>query len=243
MNQIIIRQPAGLGDIFFTQKIAYFLHEYYKCDIVWPIIKEFSWIKDYLKVPFINFVNEQDNFQDKEALKNDVSYIFEWGNSIIIPLQIADWAFSGSIMHAKYKLVDLDFNDWVDYFYFTRNTKREDYLFYDVLILSDNEDYIFVNNNFGSPPNSISIKNIEYPKNIRCIEMDFLGFDNLFDWCKVIENAKEIYTVETSICYLIEKLICKTEFVNLYSRNRAPNFDYIKNIFNKKYKYYEGRCV
>jgi len=243
MNQIIIRQPAGLGDIFFTQKIAHFLYEHYKYDIVWPVVEEFSWIKDYLKIPFIDFVSEKNDFQDKEALKNDVSYIFEWGGSIIIPLQRADWKFSGSMMHAKYKLVNLDFNDWVNYFFFVRDIERENYLFYDVLKLNDNEDYIFVNKNFGSPPNNISIKNIEYPKNIRCVEMNFLGFDNLFDWCKVIENAKEIYTVETSICYLIEKLICKAEVINLYSRNRVPDFDYIKNIFNKKYKYYEGRGI
>jgi hypothetical protein len=243
MNQIIIRQPAGLGDIFFTQKIAHILHQYYNCNIVWPVIKEFIWIKDYLKIPFIEFINEEYDFVDKDALKNDVSYIFEWGNSMVIPLQRADLVFTGSVMHAKYKLVDLDFYDWVDYFLFSRNIERENYLYYDVLGLKDGEEYIFVNKNFASPPNNLSIKNIEYSKNIKTIEMDFLGFDNLFDWCKVIENAKEIYTVETSICYILEKLICKSEKIFLYSRNRKADFSYMDGILKKNYLYYEGRCI
>jgi hypothetical protein len=243
MKQIIIRQPAGLGDIFFTQKIAYFLHNHYNCNITWPVIKEFIWIKDYIKLPYINFVNENDDFQDKDALNNDVAYVFEWNDSIVVPLQRADWIFGGSVMHAKYKLVDLYFHDWRDYFSFIRNTERENYLFYEVLGLKDGEDYIFVNKNFGSPPNSVSIKNMKYPSDIKIVEMDFLGFDNLFDWCKVIENAKEIYTVETSICYIIEKLNCKSEKISLYSRNRDADFSYMDGILTKNYLYYEGRCI
>ena len=43
----LVRQPAGIGDIFFTQKIAkHFIAQGY--DVLWPVIEQFSFIKDYI---------------------------------------------------------------------------------------------------------------------------------------------------------------------------------------------------
>jgi hypothetical protein len=245
IKTILIKQPAGLGDIFFCQKIAYALYDKYKCNIIWPVIPEFIWIKEYIQVPFIQFVDIESNFLFKEAFDNinDVSYIFSLQDCLIIPLQRADWTIPGSVMEAKYKLIGLEFDDWVNYFTIKRNLERENNLYFNILGLKEDEEYVFVNKNFASPPNTKKITNINYPDNKKIIEMQFIPGDNIFDWLKVIENASEIYTVETSICYFIEKLNCKSKQINLYSRDKKPNFDYIKNIFNKNYIYYEGRCI
>ena len=62
----LIRQPAGIGDIFFLQKIAkHYISEGY--EILWPVISEFNYIKDYIKVNGITFVNEQDSFPYKNV--------------------------------------------------------------------------------------------------------------------------------------------------------------------------------
>ena len=48
MKPCLIKQPAGIGDIFFCQKIArYMIHHGY--DVIWPVLPSISWIKDYIK--------------------------------------------------------------------------------------------------------------------------------------------------------------------------------------------------
>ena len=48
MKPCLIKQPAGIGDIFFCQKIArYMMHHGY--DVIWPVLPSISWIKDYIK--------------------------------------------------------------------------------------------------------------------------------------------------------------------------------------------------
>ena len=60
----LIRQPAGIGDIFFTQKIAkdYISKGYL---VIWPVIEQFEFIKDYIKIDGLTFVNENFNFPHK----------------------------------------------------------------------------------------------------------------------------------------------------------------------------------
>ena len=66
--------------------------------------------------------------------------------------------------------------------------------------------------------------------------MQFLNDITLFDWCKVIENASEIHTVETSLNYIIEKLDIKGS-LNMYSKWSPPNYDHVKMLFKKPWKY------
>ena len=60
----LIRQPAGIGDIFFTQKIAKdLISKGY--EVWWPVIQQFEFIKDYIKVDGLKFVTENENFPHK----------------------------------------------------------------------------------------------------------------------------------------------------------------------------------
>ena len=237
MNKIIIRQPAGIGDIFFTQKIAYYLHNYYKLDIIWPVIPEFYWIKDYIKVPFIEFVSIESEFEGKNALSNDVPYIFEYDNFLVVPLQRADWVFPGSVMDAKYKMVDLEFEDWADYFSFERNIQKENELYCKILGLSDDSKYCLVSKNYGSPPKFETI-DIRYHGDLDVINLSFINNITLIDWCKVIENASEIHTMDSSINFIIDKLNLKTNNLSLYLK---PGGQTAKHLFKTKFnKIYEN---
>ena len=231
MNKIIIRQPAGIGDIFFTQKIAHYLHQHYKLDIIWPVIPEFIWIKDYIKNPFLHFVLIDSEFEGKHVLENDVPYIFEYDNFLVIPLQRADWVFNGSVMDAKYKMVDLDFEDWRDYFIFERNIEKENELYYNILGLNDDSKYCLISKNYGSPPDFRSV-DIQYFGNLNIIELSFIDNITLIDWCKVIENATEIHTMDSSINYIIDKLKLKAKNISLYLK---PGGDTAKHLFKTKF--------
>jgi hypothetical protein len=139
-------------------------------------------------------------------------------------------------MDAKYKLVNLDFNDWNDYFNFKRNIDKENKLYYDVLGLKDDSEYVFVNRQFASPPETQICKYIDLNRFSNYIEMKYINDFTIFDWCKVIENAKEIHTVETSINYIIDKINPKGK-LEMYSKHTPPSYNQVQHLFKSNWNY------
>lgn len=231
----IIRQPAGLGDIIFTQKIAQtIIKENMASHIIWPVIKEYTYISDYIESEGITYINENEFFPYKKTYLSNPKQIIDTKDLLYIPLQAADSIIRGyPVMQAKYKLCGMGYNDWKDYFQFKRNKKRESFL---ENYLNIKEPFTLVNNNFGS-------KDYAYLKNNRgisirgnCVCMKYLDFDNIFDWVGIIEKADDIHTVDTVWCYFMEKLGIKKATV--YSRNHDPDFfKYVVGIFNPMWVY------
>lgn len=223
----LIRQPAGIGDIFFTQKIAkdYLIKGY---TVIWPVISQFEFIKDYIKINGLTFVNENIDFPYKNIYNEGHSkpMLINWYD-VYLPIQHFDRHYNGPVMHAKYKLLDMDFSDWVEHFTFERNLEREQKLI-DYFDANDRE-FVFVNRMYGSPPHSQPCSHMGEYEN--AIEMIYLGWDNLFDWIGLLLKAKHIYTVETSILYIISKLGLKN--VTVYSRHNPPSFHQVEHIFDK----------
>src|SRR4030065_2660848 len=149
MNKIcLIRQSAGLGDIFFCQKIGC----YYKdrgYEIVWPVIKEFTWLSDYLdNFDYCSVDSDfihKDSYTDlnNKAITDNDAFIF-------IPLH-GHYLLDSSVMISKYRFVNIDHRDWANYFNFKRNINKENILFYDILRLNDDSEYNFVNKIYASP--------------------------------------------------------------------------------------------
>lgn len=239
----LIRQPAGLGDIFFCQKIAHHFNEM-GYEIIWPIKTDFYYLQSYLNNDSITYIPDNLSFPYKDLYTNmsikepvtdkDKTFIF-------LPLH-GGVLTDDSVMISKYNSVRLDWKDWKKYFEFKRNLYKEDILYRVILGLREDEEYNFVNNMFASPPDiqykEISDINNQY-KNITMKMHDGI---TLFDWCKVIEKAKNIYTVETSLNYIIEKLSIEAERggeMRMYSKWNPPDFHHIKPLFNKNWKYGE----
>ena len=63
--------------------------------------------------------------------------------------------------------------------------------------------------------------------------MEFYNDIHLFDWLTIAENAKQIHTMETSLCYLLEKIGLTN--VHVYSKytvdSGIDNFNYIKSNY------------
>jgi hypothetical protein len=228
----LIQQPAGIGDIFFIQKIAKkFINEGY--DVWIPVIREFEFIKDYIKVPHLHFVAEYENFPYKNLYGGGSSAVYKMENEdLFLPIQNFDRNFPGmSVMVAKYKMLGMDHSDWVDYFEFERNIERETNLINH--INPEGKEFILVNRQFGSPPNSKPCPHMGGYEN--AIEMEYLGWDNLFDWIGLAMQAKQIHTVETSLVYILHKLGLKN--VTVYSRHNPPSFSQVEGFFNKDWTY------
>jgi hypothetical protein len=240
MNKIcLIRQPSGLGDIIFCLKIAY----HYKdmgYEIWWPVISDFKFLNKYING--INFYDKGDSNYNTPLLPDDKFYhvynqfnpIFS-ENFIYLPLQFADRHFPNlKIMSSKYSFSKLVFNDWVDYFNPIRDNEKENKLFYEVLGLNDCEKYVLVSRNYGSPPNFLT-----YPMTVdndsKVVELTFLEGYTLFDWFKVLDKSLKIYTIDSSINFLIEKIDTEDKEMFLWSR-RPNNWSEIDYFLTKKYK-------
>ena len=146
----------------------------------------------------------------------------------------------GTIQKRKYSFVGVPDSDWPDYLHINRNTDKENDLYHNVLKIKDGEDYALVNTFLGTPPHFVSefnfildnfLKSSSGKKGLRYISVEFLDQFTLFDWMKVIENAKEIWMEGSSITWICEKLKLKAEKLVLYQRNGSFNSE-MHNLFS-----------
>ena len=136
-------------------------------------------------------------------------------------------------------MVNLKYDDWKSFVRLKRNFSKEKYLFNNVLNLNKNEKYALVLRRYGALPDS-KTHPFKYETNLRVVEVDVLDNFTLFDWSTVIENAEEIYTIDTSIILLIELLSLKAKKIGYASRwNNGKDWsevDYALNVpFEKLY--------
>tara|TARA_R100001015_G_C4632106_1_gene195239 strand:- start:1409 stop:2173 length:765 start_codon:yes stop_codon:yes gene_type:complete len=221
MKNFIFKQGGGLGDILFCLKIAKKLFEKYECKITWPVFPSILWIRDYIKIPYIEWVSyEQYSYLNNYPYKTPVKLD---DNLILVPIACADLP-NMSVMESKYVSLGIGFENWQDSINIYRNKEQEDSLYYDVLGLKDNEEYTYIHREYGTPDKQFSCGAIKSPfmNNIQTSGKVIEGFIDpkytVFDWIKVIENAKELHLVHTSLFYIIEALTNKLPEINLYNR-------------------------
>lgn len=101
-----------------------------------------------------------------------------------------------------YDQVGLDYSDRFSKFYISRNLEREKIL---EEKLNLPEEYAFVNSTASTGYNNIELKT-ELP----LVELQPVT-DSIFDWIGVIEKAKEIHTIDSSIFQLIKQLDIKAK--------------------------------
>jgi len=243
----VIKQPAGIGDIFFCQKIAQSVREEteYK-KVIWPVASTYSYLKDYMIAEDVEFVDETQEFSFKDVYNLNSLYMVQTDEYLFVPLQTSDYVqktcrcHNNHLAHGhmKYDFCNVDYSDWKDYFNFKRNDKRENSLIEKVGV-DITKPYNLINNNCGTYPNYGKREDLVPDNDYQNVYMDFYEDVNLFDWVKIFENAKEIHTVETSIYYILEKL--NLENVYIYAKptpqNRANDFSYMKDHCNKNWKY------
>jgi hypothetical protein len=224
----LIHHFAGIGDIFYLQYVArkYMAMGY---RIIWPLKDELLWIQDY--IVDIQFCSVNDNFPGKEYYGQDLIII----SPQFVYLGIMRphlWDInSPKVMSSKYQVLNLNCENWVEGFKYNRNTEKENELYYNVLGLTDNSEYVYVNSFYNTDnyeSNIFANQEYEYP----VIENQIIEGYSLFDWCKVLENAKEIHTTPTSVCYLLETIDTKGKLV--YTCREEYQYSEHLSLFKKK---------
>ena len=228
MKPCLIKQPAGIGDIFFCQKIARYM-AYHGYQIIWPISPDIIWIKDYIKG--ILFCSTEDEFPMKDIYDKGTGYVIE-DTGAFISTATADMTHNDSrIMSSKYTMLGMDYSDWAKYFIFERNLDKENDLYYNVLGLKDDSEYVFISNLYNTDIRDskfISKDQFDLP----VVELQILDGFTLFDWCKVLEKAKKIYTVNTAINYIIDVLETSYNEYVIYAHDEE-NVTQIDYLFKK----------
>ena len=213
-NRVVIWLPCGLGDIIFCQKYAA-IFTAKNLEVVWPVVDEFRWISAHM----------HHNFVPLSIFKLKASdEIFDLYSAYTRNPQLG-------IMYSKYRINNLEFNDWQKYFEFKRNYKKEKVLYENVLGLGENEVFDLLNLTYGTPPNTAQVKLPVKPVN-KVVYLQLIPGFTLFDWCLVFERAKNIYTVDSSINFILEKISINKLFV---FRRPGGSWSDIDQIFKKDY--------
>lgn len=239
MKSLLIRQAAGLGDIFFLQKIVKVcLDGGYK--VIYPVFPHFMYLNDYIyheSHEDFKFISSESNYQFKEFY--NTTQPAESDELLYVPFSHAQQLLNkphNDLMTSKYYLVEHEPWDWAKYFTYKRNREREDKLYYEILNLKDDSVYDLVNKYYSSPPNSLIKDQVSSNTGNQVVDLKYIDGINVFDWCKVLENATNIFSVDTSILYIMEKmqLRCETEG-GIYLWGRSGHLNVYKGLLSKKY--------
>jgi hypothetical protein len=221
MKTCIIKQPAGIGDILFCQGIVkhYADNGYH---VVYPLKSNLTYLKDYLTYPNVEFCDIDSNFAYKEHYSSDVSIFND--NFVFLNLDTSfRYTPNDGIMPSKYQMIGLDYNMWIEKLSLVRNSEREKWLYYDLLGLKDGEQYILLNNKFGTPPDFRTFPIPDIDTSDRLVNMDFIENTTILDWLLVMERASGIITVDTCIQYLLEKLNTNYDFYYCFTRDGSKD--------------------
>ena len=232
MKPCIIKQPAGVGDVFFLQKIA---HTYRQKghEIIWPLRDDIVWIAEY--IPDITWCKLSEWLQGPYGKLFNYGGFAETEEFIYIDASTADRTFNTDptrIMSAKFGLAGLDHKDWAKYFKFNRNREKERELYHDVLGIK--EDYVYVNDITHTDlrkTSSLAKAKYDYP----VIENRVVDGFTLLDWTMVWENAKQIHTVPTAICFIVD--VIDTDAEVFYYPNSERQYKDVNDIFNNVTEY------
>lgn len=218
--KVIINQPFGVGDILFLSPLVEHIDAE---EIIWPVVDHYYWIKDYIIFSNLQFI-KQSEFDKKLYLEyNEVP--FQYAHALVPQAK--------DCMEAKYLLLGADPELWrtLD---FNRNLEKETQLKHH-LGLTLNDEFIFINNHFAGPEFNYKI-DINLETDLKIIHQEYVEGFTLLDWCGVLEQAKEIHTVSTSLFFVIEALKLQNTPLHLYPRKPLDkDLSPIKTLINNKW--------
>jgi len=233
MANILINLNHGLGDILFCQKIAHKLIEHGHV-VYWPITQRnhfggsYQWLDEYIKFPNLNFfgIENPDMVLD---LSNSIE-----SNHPYDVMSCKYKMIKNTLPHLHTELVNITHDDWSDYLLFERNHTKESELFYNVLGLTDTDEFILVNRYYGTN----QIYNTQIPETtLKVVDMSVINGFTLFDWCMVIEKAVEIHTIDTSINYVIEKLNLSAKVLKMTPRHPEHTYKCLNHLFKTEWEW------
>lgn len=239
-KKCLIYQPLGLGDIIWILPIVDIIIDG-GYEVYFPVNSVYyDMVSEYIKKQNLIWVKEDDKFPLKKYY-GQIDVVDTEGE-LYLPIRYADRYFLNcSTMISKYYLLSIPIGDWRKSFSLERNYEREKKL---IETYQLKEDYILVNKSFGTEYQNRELEiNSNKKVHYMNIEEDRKNKFHLFDWIGALENASEIHTVETSLCFLIDKY-CLTNKIHMYEKrkNEEKNtfYSHINLVFRNSNWIYEN---
>jgi len=212
----LIYQPLGLGDIIWILPIVdTIINSGY--DVYYPVGDVYyDMVSEYIQKDNLFWVRENENFPLKKYYGK--SEVVDNDDELYLPIRYADRYFPNcSTMIAKYYFLSVPIGDWRKSFSLNRNIEREEKLIQTYDLTSN---YVLVNKSFGTEYQDRDLK-IESDRKVHYmnVEQDKSNGFHLFDWVLALEKAKEIHTVETSLCFLVDKY-CLNNEIHIYEKRK-----------------------
>jgi hypothetical protein len=225
---ITIRQKAGFGDIFYCQKIAVKLiamgHVVY-----WPVIPEYQYVEQHITNGII--WHEADHPTFELDLENATSHV-DWKHAKGYP---------DNLMQSKYSYANQHFyiggnKNWNKYFKIDVRHNEKEQALCDLLIKPEHANgFCLCNRHFATE--CYSLRKLEITSKLPMIEIVKIPNFQLFDWCRMIELAKEIRIPDSSFPYIVE-ILETTGKLYMYNRDTETHIR-TKDVWHKKWKFVE----
>ena len=100
MKVCLVKQPSGIGDVLFCQKIAKVIQQTteYK-QVIWPVAPVYSYLSEYMGDDDLYFPTEDSDFPLKEVYQSGSVQVIQTDDFIFVPLQTADYVLSPCKCH------------------------------------------------------------------------------------------------------------------------------------------------
>ena len=231
IKKVVLNQTWGLGDILFIERIYNYLHQL-GLEVIAPVQDECIWIQDH--IDYVKFVKASEYRMDYERFDFGILEIggerFE--DTLYLPTRFSDQIFRNLRPHDpsasrywmtdKYNVLGLEPKIW-EGIRLTRNLEKEKKLKDMILTeFSVEGDYDFCNSNYRNDVN-INLED-RVRKDLPVVSMRFVEGFSMIDWSSIIESARIVHTVHTSLMYMIQSIYQPGKEYNLYPRYPEPGF-------------------
>lgn len=246
ISKVVFNQTWGLGDIMYIERIYRYFHDL-GLGVIAPVQDQYLWIGEH--IPYVDFRMASQFQMDYERF--DFGIHFSEGvahaDTLYMPTRFSDQIYrdlrphdpsaSRYWMTDKYRVLGLDPSDWLG-IELRRVPEREQEL--KRLVLSNIDgDYDFCNlnyhnlNNLRIDPSSIRSSGLPM------VEMAKVDGFTMVDWCGIIEGAKSVHTVSTSVLYMVQAIYDPGKDYHIYPRPPENGFytveDFLPDYWIKHY--------
>jgi hypothetical protein len=232
MNSIGIYHHLGLGDTIECSAIVRKLSEQYD--------KVYLFAKSKYKEMISTLYKDLNNLEiicvsdDPSKERQDVNKFFSDNSQVERFILGHENYFTNTALfnhlgitcaEAFYYLARIPYSYKYNGFYLERNLLEEERIYNK--LNPNNEKYIFIHDD-----EKLGFK-ISADTKLKIIKNDTT--ENLFHMIKVLENAEEIHCMSSSILCLIDSMIEKANFKNLFLHYNVRKFPLTPNYLNKKW--------
>ncbi|OHA26484.1 MAG: hypothetical protein A3C06_02815 [Candidatus Taylorbacteria bacterium RIFCSPHIGHO2_02_FULL_46_13] len=212
MSHILLRHQSGLGDHIICHGI---IREYCK---KYEKVSLFSTPQNYPSISFMyhDLKNLEIIAKDEALVKEFIALNGSRYDEVkIIGFQYLDRQSGTPFEKQFYDIAGVAFTKKWDSFFVERDLQKETAFFNQV---APNSEYLFLHED---APRNYRIERKFIDKKYRTFSPDPALTKNIFDYCTIIERAKEIHVIDSSFMFLVDCLSYENPKQKLYVHRYA----------------------